>query len=79
MDLILCEISCGILCIFNILQFWYWAKLNRELVDKLMSRNYSEYAHSKALEKALPIEQKSADVLNADDPVLRELNGMFNE
>lgn len=40
------SLTCSFLLVLNIYQFRYWSKQNQALVDKLMSRNYAEYAQT---------------------------------
>lgn len=54
----------------NIYLIRFWSSQNQKLVDKLMSRNYAEYAyHQKPPEKQL-----TQEPVVQDDEVLEELN-----
>lgn len=58
-------------------QFYFWSRQNKELVDRLMCRNYADYVQSQAI--ARPPEQKDLqkvpeDLGIEDADILKELN-----
>lgn len=67
------------LIVCNVGQFIYWSRGHSELIDKLMSRSYAEWAQTKAY-RPLP---KPAFILEDDDSsqedeALKTLNGMLS-
>jgi len=64
------------LVILNVLQFVFWTWQINKLVDKLMSRNYAEYASV-----TKPVETSMSSVqlpVKDDDDVLQDLNRMLS-
>jgi hypothetical protein len=66
----------------NVLQFLYWSRIQNDLIDKLLSKNYPDYVIAKNYPKTLEREkvktdddQKEIEAQNAQ--VLAELNGML--
>lgn len=74
----------GILTVLVIAQNVYWARVNHSLVNRLMSRDYVEYAQAKKIERQKPEKLTPLPVLQEDaiDPEsarqAQELNSMFN-
>lgn len=68
-----------ILVALNVFQFWHWSKQVQCLVDKVMSKNYAEYAQIKEQGNTDPSPQvrlpDSSD--EEQNQILKELNGMF--
>lgn len=71
----------GLLAFGLVCTFWniYLMRQNSVLMDKLMSRNYSEYVQTKTFEKtALQQEQSEDDVTDPyEDQRTRELNNIM--
>lgn len=67
------------LLLANIFQVIYWTKLNSQLIDKLMSRNYAEYVQTNMLSS--PRDKQAGPSLDPedkiDDDALAELNKQF--
>ena len=62
----------------NAWQFWFWSRETQKLIDKLMSRNYADYAQSSKLKTELPqsIVLPREDQVSEQD-VLNEVNRNF--
>lgn len=64
----------ALLLLANVLQFVFWGRQVRALVDRLMSRNYAEYAHYQVNQNRSENRKKSPEQDPSDDEVLAELN-----
>lgn len=73
----------GILTVLVIAQNVYWAQVNHALINRLMCRDYAEYAHAKKIEKQRPEKLKPLPAFQEEtiDPVAekqaQELNSML--
>lgn len=72
----------GILVVLMIAQNVYWAKVNYNLINRLMSRNYFEYATAAKQEKIIEPQTHQQFQDEAIDPEsdrqAQELNTLFN-
>lgn len=65
-------ITLGTLAFVLIYNTIFWSRHSQKLVDKLMSRNFSEYQHSQTLTQSKP----SIKIDNELPEDLRQLNDM---
>lgn len=68
---------CLLLIGTNVLQFLFWSRHQHKLIDKIMARNYAEYAHYQGPKQT--VNQQIATTNNEDleDEVLREINSQI--
>ena len=68
------------LILSNLFTIWFYQKQIQVLIDKAMSRSYTEYVQSKNLEQVdnlTPISTQETPQVE-DDAVLNELNQIFS-
>ncbi len=68
------------LILSNLFTIWFYQKQIQVLIDKAMSRSYTEYVQSKNLEQVdnlTPISTQETPKVE-DDAVLNELNQIFS-
>ena len=71
-------IICVLLVGLNFFLIWFYSRQLAVLIDKAMSRSYTEYVQTKNLEQAVssPTGTQEKQVIE-DDTVLNELNSLF--
>lgn len=66
------------LLVLNVVQFFFWARQNQALVDKLMSRNYAEYIQtSVSAQRPSQVQAPSEAEDTQHSDVLTELNALL--
>lgn len=75
------EVVILILVVMNVIQFVLSARDRHVLINKIMSRDYADYAYQSKLPKKSPSQapNKSEEIHVEEDKVLEELNRMFNQ
>ena len=61
----------------NVYQLWYWSRQCQRLIDKIMSKNYTEFVQTENLAKPSPPRPNQSLELDPSDPLLDELNSMI--
>ena len=66
----------------NLAQFIYWARIQSQMIDKLLSRNYHDYVTAKNYPKSLEIAKVKNEKIEEElelqnQSVLSELNSIF--
>ena len=64
-----------VLLAVNVFQTVYWSSVQKNLIDRLMSRNYAEYVQ--VSKPPLPTVKLDLENTVDEQDVLKELNGMM--